>query len=105
MGDRDAGITVTPPGDTPRVSTQLRLVDTPDPRPTAATTTRRAARTGRTSPKRTTVAPARRSGRRAVNWGDWRLDARTRSVGRAGVARARRALEDAVAAEDLSKAS
>jgi hypothetical protein len=87
------------------VSTQLRLVDTPDTRPTAATTTRRAASRGRTSPKRTTVAGARRGGRRTVNWGDWRLDARTRSVGRAGVARARRALEDAVTAEELSEAS
>jgi hypothetical protein len=33
--------------------------------------------------------------RRAANWGDWRLDARTRRVGREGVAAARRALESA----------
>jgi hypothetical protein len=87
------------------VSTQLRLVDTPATGTTAAKASRRTATTGRTSTKRTRVAPALRGGRRAVNWGDWRLDARTRSVGRAGVARARRALEDAVAAERLSEAS
>jgi hypothetical protein len=46
------------------------------------------------------AAPARR-----VSWGDWRLDARTRSVGRAGVAAARRALEEAAASEQLSRAS
>jgi hypothetical protein len=43
--------------------------------------------------------------RRSVNWGDWRLDARTRTVGRAGVAAARRALEEAAASEQLSQAS
>jgi hypothetical protein len=85
------------------VSTQLRLVDPPEPK---ATTSRRRATTARTAPQRTArPTPARGGGRRAVNWGDWRLDARTRSVGRAGVARARRALEDAVAAEELSQAS
>jgi hypothetical protein len=86
------------------VSTQLRLVDPPEPEKTTRSA-RRATTKGRTGPKRTRVAPARRGGRRAVNWGDWQLDARTRSVGRAGVARARRALEDAVAAEELSQAS
>ena len=99
----DAGITVTPPGDTPRVSTQLHLVDPPE---SETTKSRRRATTVRAAPKRTgRPTPARGGGRRAVNWGDWRLDARTRSVGRAGVARARRALEDAVAAEELSQAS
>jgi hypothetical protein len=87
------------------VSTQLRLVDTPATETTAAKATRRATTTGRKAPKRSAVSAARRGGRRAVNWGDWRLDARTRTVGRAGVARARRALEDAVAAEELSEAS
>ncbi len=86
------------------MSTQLRLVDPPEPEATKPG--RRAATKGRTAPKRTgRPTPARGGGRRAVNWGDWRLDARTRSVGRAGVARARRALEDAVASEDLSQAS
>ena len=86
------------------MSTQLRLVDLPEPKATKPS--RRATTTDRTAPKRTgRPTPARGGGRRAVNWGDWRLDARTRSVGRAGVARARRALEDAVASEDLSQAS
>jgi hypothetical protein len=87
------------------VSTQLRLVDPPEPE-ASKSTRRRATTSGRTAPKRTgRAAPARGGGRRAVNWGDWRLDARTRSVGRAGVAQARRALEDAVAGEELSQAS
>jgi hypothetical protein len=86
------------------VSTQLRLVEPPEPKVTKSS--RRATTAGRTAPKRTgRPTPARGGGRRAVNWGDWRLDARTRSVGRAGVARARRALEDAVVAEELSQAS
>jgi hypothetical protein len=33
---------------------------------------------------------------RAVHWADWHLDARTRRVGRAGIAAARAALEQAV---------
>jgi hypothetical protein len=86
------------------VSTQLRLVDPPEPEKTTKST-RRATTTGRTGPKRTTVTRTRRGGRRAVDWGDWHLDTRTRNVGRAGVARARRALEDAVASEELSQAS
>ena len=85
------------------MSTQLRLVDPPEPEATKSS--RRATR-ARTAPTRTgRPTLARGGGRRAVNWGDWRLDARTRTVGRAGVARARRALEDAVAAEELSQAS
>jgi hypothetical protein len=81
------------------VTTQLRLVETPEPR---------------SRPVRAKAAPARRTsaravrttrtGRRAASWGDWHLDARTRRVGRAGVARAREALE-AVAEEELSRAS
>ena len=43
--------------------------------------------------------------RRAVNWGSWQLDDRTRRVGRAGVAAARKALEDARSAEELRRAS
>ena len=79
------------------MSTQLRLVETPD---TTSPKPKKAAK----RPK-TTVAPARRGSRRAVNWGEWHLDARTRTVGRAGVARARQALEAAAASEELSQAS
>jgi hypothetical protein len=78
------------------VSTQLRLVEPPatrKPKPAKAT-----------KPPKSAVSAARRPSRRTVNWGDWRLDARTRSVGRAGVANARRVLE-AAAAEQLSQAS
>ena len=71
------------------MSTQLRLVDTPVlSRPAARARVR-------------SDAPSRR----AANWGEWRLDARTRSVGRAGIAAARRALEEAAACEQLSEAS
>jgi len=76
------------------VSTQLRLVEAP------TTSTSKPSKAAKSS-----VDEARRASRRAVNWGEWRLDARTRSVGRAGVARARRALEEAAASEDLSQAS
>ena len=79
------------------MSTQLRLVETPD---TTSPKPKKAAK----RPK-TTVAPARRGSRRAVNWGEWHLDARTRTVGRAGVARARQALEAAATSEELSRAS
>jgi hypothetical protein len=59
--------------------------------------------TGR--PVRGTVRGARG---RAVHWADWHLDARTRRVGRAGVAAAKAALEQAARPEPgtpLSKAS
>ncbi|MEX2100165.1 MAG: hypothetical protein WEB19_02010 [Acidimicrobiia bacterium] len=56
------------------------------------------------SPRRTTRAGAVRSARtasprarRAASWGDWQLDPRTRRVGKAGVAAARRALQEAAA--------
>ncbi len=52
-------------------------------------------------------APGKGS-RRAVHWADWHLDARTRRVGRAGVAAAKAALEQAARPEPgtpLSKAS
>jgi hypothetical protein len=83
------------------VSTQLRLVETPD------TGTKKQAPKPKRAAKRpkTTVAPASRGSRRAVNWGEWHLDARTHTVGRAGVARARQALEAAAASEELSRAS
>jgi hypothetical protein len=74
------------------VSTQLRLVEPPAPAP----------RTGK-QPRKATRTVGRR--RRAVQWGEWRLDARTRSVGRAGIAAARQALEEAQASEQLSQAS
>jgi hypothetical protein len=79
------------------VSTQLRLVEAP--------ATRKPKTAKATKSSRSSAAPAGRRARRAVNWGDWRLDARTRSVGRAGVARARQALEEAAAGEELSQAS
>ena len=86
------------------MTTQLRLVEPPES-PTA-----RGARAvkGRTSvadrrPRTASLARSSRS-RRSANWGDWHLDARTRKVGRAGVASARRALE-AAAEQELSRAS
>jgi hypothetical protein len=70
------------------VAQQLRLVDTP--------------RSPRLRPARSTAAPVARTAssraRRAAAWGEWQLDSRTRRVGKAGVAAARRALEEAVAA-------
>jgi len=78
------------------VTTQLRLVEPPEPRPRpatgkAATTPARTARRARGAIRATGAG----TDRRAVSWGDWRLDAGTRRVGRAGVARAREALEAA----------
>ena len=86
-----AGITVTPPGDTHRVSTQLRLVEPPEPRPQATRRPSKGAAKATTRRGRVTTA-----GRRSASGGDWRLDAGTRQVGRAGVASARRALEAAL---------
>jgi hypothetical protein len=82
------------------VTTQLRLVETPEPRsrPVRA----KAAPARRTSAR--AIRRTTRTGRRAASWGDWHLDARTRRVGRAGVARAREALE-AVMEDELSRAS
>jgi hypothetical protein len=78
------------------VTTQLRLVEPPEPR-------RRPAAKGvaRTATRRARTTSARR-GRRAASWGEWHLDAGTRQIGRAGVARARQALE-AVAETDLDQ--
>jgi hypothetical protein len=88
------------------VTTQLRLVETPEPRPRPARG--KAARTTSTAPARARTARRARTGRvttgRAASWGEWRLDAGTRQVGRAGVAQARRALE-AVLEQQLSQAS
>ncbi len=82
---RTAGISVIPPGDTPGVGTQLRLINTPRPSGGSA---------------------GGRTGRRAVRWPEWRLDARARTVGRRGVAQARAALErEARPDPELPKAS
>ena len=48
---------------------------------------------------------ARTRPRRVASWGEWNLDSRTRNVGRAGVAAARRALEERRDAEALPRAS
>jgi hypothetical protein len=95
------------------VSTQLRLVETLPPAPSTGNKSRK--RSGQQPRKAAgTVGPVRGSSKQAltkqartkqVNWGDWRLDTRTRTVGRAGVAAARRALQDATASEQLSEAS
>jgi hypothetical protein len=83
------------------VTTQLRLVEAPGtPAPRAAL--KRAKATRGAKPAKTPTATA---ARRAVNWGDWQLDARTRRVGRAGIAAARQALEEARAAQELRQAS
>jgi hypothetical protein len=75
------------------VTTQLRLVEPPAPAKKASS--------GRARGRGATVT---RSGRRSAGWGEWHLDARTRRVGRAGVADARRALEAAIE-QELSQAS
>src|SRR6266511_5457747 len=77
-------------GDIPGVSTQLRLVEPPEP------TTGRASRRRRTA-GRSSRGRAVRAGRgRSAHWAsEWRLDAATRHVGRRGVAAARAALAEA----------
>jgi len=99
------------------MATQLRLVDPP---PTSEPASRARARTATPSPRAArattgksgrkmsaTVGSARRParGRRAASWGEWKLDARTRRIGKAGVAAAREALERAAAADQLPRAS
>jgi hypothetical protein len=75
------------------VTQQLRLVDPPRAAtPRARANTPRSARPTRTATART--ARSAPHARRAVSWGEWTLDSRTRRVGRAGVAAARRALAD-----------
>ena len=90
------GISVTPPGDTQNMATQLRLVDPPQAPRTRATRGTRAtvAARGRT-----------RAPRRAARWGDWQLDDRTRRIGREGIAAARQALEQSRAEDGLPRAS
>jgi hypothetical protein len=94
------------------MATQLRLVDPPPAAPPArkarTRTTAGASRTSSSTPARATRVGARTvkaPARRAAHWGDWQLDARTRKVGREGVAAARAALQQAVAAEPLPRAS
>jgi hypothetical protein len=65
---------------------------------TRATRTAKAAVTRGTAATRGRPVRARTVGAgrgRTVHWADWHLDARTRRVGRAGVAAARAALEQA----------
>jgi hypothetical protein len=94
------------------VTTQLRLVEPPEPlsRPAAdgPSAERRSASGNRTSGRSRARGVVRgaarrgtasRSGRRTASWGEWHLDAGTRRVGRAGVAQARRALEAVVEQE------
>ncbi|HZP28170.1 MAG TPA: hypothetical protein VFC99_04410 [Acidimicrobiia bacterium] len=98
------------------MSIQLRLVESPTReavrrRPDAiapgASATRAAGRSraAKAAAKRGAAATKGRPVRartvgtaqgRAVHWADWHLDAKTRRVGRAGVAAARAALEQAV---------
>ena len=99
------------------MTTQLRLVEPPEPRSrpgkTAGTTagkrTTKAPSKGTVGRPRTATRSSRSSARRSASWGDWRLDAGTRQVGRAGVAQARRALEAALEQtaleQELSRAS
>jgi hypothetical protein len=121
------------PADTDGVSIQLRLVESPtreavrrqpDAIARGASATRVTGRSRRSNaaargaakgtggqatkgrPVRARTVAAGRG--RAVHWADWHLDARTRRVGRAGVAAARAALEQAAPPEPgspLSKAS
>jgi hypothetical protein len=78
------------------VTKQLRLVE--------AREHRQPKRRADHAPRARATRQASRS-RRAVNWGNWQLDDRTRRVGRAGVAAARKALADARSADELRQAS
>ena len=108
------------PADNDGVSIQLRLVESPTreavrrhPDAGAKGAAKGAAKPTRTTRGKVTGRPVRgrtvAAGRgRAVHWADWHLDARTRRVGRAGVAAARAALEQAAPPDPgspLSKAS
>ena len=83
--DRRPGITVTPPGDTPDVSTQLRLVEAPEP----ASAPARAAEARRRHEGRQAARPRRGHRRRAPRRSTGATGASTPAparVGRAGVA-------------------
>jgi hypothetical protein len=77
------------------VSTQLRLVESIEVRP----------QRGDTAAARAKIGPRGTGTRRAIDWGGWRLDDRTRRIGRAGVAAAREALVAAREARELREAS
>jgi hypothetical protein len=97
-------MTVTPRGDTAIVTTQLRLVEGLLEHPSERSGLHASAT--RPVPRRRTRARVVQTRRgRAPRVGDWALDARTRDVGRAGVAAARRRLEAAHAVTGLSRAS
>lgn len=94
------------------MTTQLRLVDTPETTP-APRRARASARvnpgSGRTDTSgragRTRSARSTGTARRAARWaGELHLDARTRTVGRAGVAAAREALERVAAEQARARA-
>jgi hypothetical protein len=84
------------------VTTQLRLVETLVDSPVKTRVKTPVKTPVRTPVKALRVARATKPARRAASWGEWRLDARTRRVGREGVAAARRALDHA---QELSQAS
>ena len=92
------------------MAVQLRLVDPPPaasprlPR-TSRTTTGVARPAGATRTRTTRARTVKGSTRRAAHWGEWRLDAHTREVGREGIAAARAALRQATEAEPLPRAS
>jgi len=114
-------INVTPPVDDHGVSTQLRLVDTTDltVRPDGAP--QRAQKRAQKPAQEPAQKPAQKrtpmrgrvtprggarggSAKRSVRWaGDLRLDDRTRTVGRAGIAAAREALERVAAEQDRAR--
>ncbi len=87
------------------MTTQLRLVEPPEPGPRPAAGTAKRSRTSpakgavKTTSRRGRATNPARTGRRSASWGDWHLDAGTRRVGREGVASARRALEAALEQE------
>jgi hypothetical protein len=95
------GMTVVPLGHPLDMATQLRLVETPTERRPSS----KRSRAAKPSPRSATRVQRVQGARRAGHWGEWQLDARTRRVGREGVAAARRALAHAEANEQLSQAS
>jgi hypothetical protein len=87
------------------VTTQLRLVEAPGRSETRAALKRATATTTGAKLTKARKSSTATAARRPANWGEWQLDARTRRVGRAGVAAARQALEEARAAQQLQQAS
>jgi hypothetical protein len=94
------------------VTVQLRLVESPlkQPKRAGARSTSAMAKATATGARAKVVKPAAAAAkaakvRRPVRWGYWQLDDRTRRIGRAGVAAARKALEEARSAQELREAS